>query len=76
MTRTRLPAALIALVIVALALCAQTPRPGVKSPGIRIPIANLKPDAIFEVPGNPDWIAVDESVWISNFPKGSVSRRR
>ena len=60
--------------LVVLALCAQTPRPGVKAPGIRIPIANLKPDAVFEVPGNPDWITVDESVWISNYPKGSVTR--
>jgi virginiamycin B lyase len=61
----------IALVLTAVA---ETPRPGVKTPGVKIPIAKLKPDAVFEVPGAPDWIAVDESVWISNFPKGSVTR--
>jgi len=62
------------LFAVAAALCAQTPRPGVKAPGVRIDISRLKPEATFEVPGNPDWIAVDESVWISNYPKDSVTR--
>jgi virginiamycin B lyase len=50
------------------------PRPGVKTPGVKIPIERLKPDAIFAVPGSPDWIAVDESVWISNKPKNAVAR--
>jgi virginiamycin B lyase len=61
-------------VVLTSAAWAQAKRPGVKAAGIQIPIANLKPDAIFEVPGGPDWIAVDESVWISNYPKGSVTR--
>ncbi len=65
----------IGILLLALAAFAQqTPRPGVKTPGARIPIEKLKPDAIFEVPGSPDWIAVDESVWISNYPKGSITR--
>lgn len=34
----------------------------------------LTPEAIFEVPGAPDWIAVADSVWISNFPKDRVTR--
>jgi YVTN family beta-propeller protein len=50
------------------------PKPGVKTPGIKIPIERLKPDAVFEVPGAPDWIAVDEAVWISNAPKDTVAR--
>jgi YVTN family beta-propeller protein len=33
-----------------------------------------RPEATFEVPGAPDWIAVDESVWVSNKPKDSVAR--
>jgi virginiamycin B lyase len=49
-------------------------KPGVKTPGVQIPIASLKPDAVFEVPGTPDWIAVGDSVWISNKPKNSVAR--
>ena len=51
-----------------------TPKPGVKTPGVKIPIERLKPDAVFPVPGAPDWIAVDEAVWISNKPKDRVVR--
>ena len=63
----------------AFALFAQSPpskpaKPGVKTPGVQIPIASLRPEAVFEVPGAPDWIAVSESVWISNKPKNSVTR--
>ena len=47
---------------------------GVKTPGVRIPMNRLKPDAVFDVPGAPDWIAIDESVWISNKPKDSLTR--
>ena len=50
------------------------PRPGVKTPGVKVPITALKPDAVFEVPGAPDWIAIEESVWVSNFPKNTVAR--
>ena len=50
------------------------PRPGVKTPGVKIPIERLKPDAVFQVPGTPDWLAIDEAVWVSNKPKDSVSR--
>src|SRR5262245_19622633 len=50
------------------------PRPGVKTPGVKIPIERLKPEAVFSYPGSPDWIAVDESVWVSNRPRDSVAR--
>jgi len=50
------------------------PRPGVKDTSVRVAIAALKPEAVFEVPGAPDWIAVDESVWVSNEPKNIVAR--
>ena len=53
---------------------ARPPRPGVKAPNVRVPITALKPDAVFEVPGAPDWIAIDESVWVSNYPKNTVAR--
>jgi YVTN family beta-propeller protein len=49
-------------------------RPGVNTPGVRIPITLLKPEAVFEVPGAPDWLAIDESVWVSNYPKNTVAR--
>jgi len=50
------------------------PRPGVKAAGVKIPIERLKPDAVFAYAGAPDWIAIDESVWVSNRPKDSVAR--
>jgi streptogramin lyase len=54
---------------------AQSPkRPGVSTPGVRIPITKLKPAAIYQVPGAPDWMFVDKEVWVSNEPKNTVSR--
>ncbi len=52
-------------------------KPGVKAAGVKIPIERLKPEAIFTVPGVPDWLAVDEggaAMWVSNKPKDSVSK--
>jgi virginiamycin B lyase len=49
-------------------------KPGVKKPGVQIPIVDLKPDAVFETPGSPDWLAVGDNVWVSNKPKNSVIR--
>src|SRR5262245_40890657 len=49
-------------------------RPGVTALGVRIPMTKLKPEAVYEVPGAPDWMAVDKEVWVSNSPKNSVSR--
>jgi virginiamycin B lyase len=53
---------------------AKPKRPGVTSPGVRIPITKLKPEAVYDVPGAPDWMAVDKEVWVSNSPKGTVAR--
>jgi virginiamycin B lyase len=50
------------------------PKPGVSDPGVRIPMSAVKPDAVYPVPGAPDWIAVGEDVWVSNRPKGNVTR--
>jgi virginiamycin B lyase len=52
----------------------EKPAKGVTTPGVKIPMSSLKPDAVFEVPGNPDWSAAGDSVWISNKPKNSVTR--
>lgn len=49
-------------------------RPGVGTPGVKIPIEKLKPDAVFSLPGVPDWLAIDEHVWVSNSPKNTVHR--
>ncbi len=50
------------------------PKPGVKSPGVAIPLAKLTPEAKFSLPGAPDWIAIGDDVWVSNKPKNNVSR--
>jgi len=74
---------LLACACAPLLVSAQTPapsaaarpqRPGVSTPGVRIPITKLKPAAIYQVPGAPDWMSVDKEVWVSNEPKNSVSR--
>jgi virginiamycin B lyase len=49
-------------------------RPGVTTPGVRVPMTKLKPDAVYDVPGAPDWMAVDKEVWVSNAPRSTVSR--
>jgi YVTN family beta-propeller protein len=49
-------------------------RPGVSTPGVKIPMTKLKPDAVFSLPGVPDWLAIDEHVWVSNSPKDTVHR--
>lgn len=49
-------------------------RPGVARPGVKIPVERLMPDAVFPVPGAPDWLAIDEAVWVSNGPRDSVTR--
>jgi virginiamycin B lyase len=51
-----------------------TPRPGVTAPGVKIPVTKLEPTAVFDIPGAPDWMAIDEHVWISNSPKNNVTR--
>lgn len=52
-------------------------RPGVETPGVKIPIERLEPEAVFETGGHPDWLApveVEGSVWVSNHPLDNVSR--
>ena len=49
-------------------------RPGVSTAGVKIAISRLKPDQVFDVPGVPDWLAIDIHVWVSNYPKNSVTR--
>jgi len=53
---------------------APKPKPGVATPGVKIPITKLEPIATFDIPGAPDWMAVDEFLWVSNAPKNNVTR--
>lgn len=52
----------------------RTKRPGVTTPGVKIPMTKLKPEAVFSLPGVPDWLAIDAHVWVSNSPKNTVHR--
>jgi virginiamycin B lyase len=76
MTRTAASPLLTALgcTVVLAQNAARPPRPGVTAPGVKIPIERLKPEAVFEVGGHPDWLAIDEAAWVSNEPNNSVSR--
>jgi virginiamycin B lyase len=71
---------LLMLLVLPVLSAAQTARPpqpvkpGVTTPGVQMPMSVLKPEAVFAVPGAPDWIAVSESVWISNKPRNSITR--
>ena len=49
-------------------------RAGVAEAHLRIPMTRLKPDQVFEIPGVPDWQAIDDHVWVSNSPKHTVTR--
>jgi len=53
---------------------ARPKRPGVADVSLRVAMSRLKPDQVFDIPGVPDWIAIDEHVWVSNSPKHSVTR--
>src|SRR5580704_551917 len=38
------------------------------------PMSELHASAKFSIPGSPDWVAIGDSVWISNNPKNNISR--
>jgi YVTN family beta-propeller protein len=47
-------------------------KPGVR--GVARPLSVLKPDAVIPLPGTPDWIAIGDSVWVSNYAKNTITR--
>lgn len=50
-------------------------KPGVKTSGVQVSILELKPEAVYQVPGTPDWQAIgDAAVYVSNKAKNSVSK--
>jgi len=80
--RTALPSLFVAFGLVSAASVsaqntpppAPKPRPGVADPSVKIPAEKLVPIAVFDIPGAPDWMAIDQHVWISNSPKNNVTR--
>ncbi len=47
---------------------------GLVNSSMRIPIEKLVPDAVFEIPGKPDWLAIDDHAWVSSAPNSLVVR--
>jgi virginiamycin B lyase len=41
---------------------------------VQHPMSDLHAIAKFSIPGSPDWVAIGDSVWISNNPKDNISR--
>ncbi len=41
---------------------------------VQQPMSTLHPLAKFTIPGSPDWLAIEDSVWISNKPKNNLTR--
>ncbi len=46
--------------------------PDLKS--VQHPMSDLRAIAKFSIPGSPDWVAIGDSVWISNNPKNNISQ--
>jgi virginiamycin B lyase len=46
--------------------------PDLKS--VQHPMSELHAIAKFSIPGSPDWVAIGDSVWISNNPKNNISQ--
>jgi streptogramin lyase len=65
---------LLGLSLLGTSQSSQPKRPGVKEASLRIPMTRLQPDHVFDIPGVPDWLAIDEHVWVSNSPKHTVTR--
>ena len=41
---------------------------------VQHPMSELRAIAKFSIPGSPDWVAIGDSVWISNKPKNNISQ--
>ena len=51
------------------------PRPGVSTPGVRRELATIKPVAVFETGGTPDWqVLTDEALWVANGPLNAIHK--
>lgn len=47
---------------------------GVTTPGVKIPMTRLPREAEFQIAGAPDWMAIDDSLWISAGAKNTIVR--
>ena len=51
------------------------PRPGVSTPGVKRELSGIKPLAVFDTGGTPDWqVLTDDAVWVANGPLNAIHR--
>ena len=60
------------LLLTATATATYADGPDLKS--VQHPMSELHAIAKFSIPGSPDWVAIGDSVWISNNPKANISQ--
>jgi virginiamycin B lyase len=60
--------------VAAAAAIGATPTDGPELKALQRPMSDLSAIAKFSIPGFPDWIAIGDSVWISNKPMNSIAR--
>jgi YVTN family beta-propeller protein len=60
------------LLLTAAATATYADGPDLKS--VQHPMSELHAIAKFSIPGSPDWVAIGDSVWISNNPKANISQ--
>jgi virginiamycin B lyase len=63
---------LIYLVAVTAPLAVASDSPDLKA--VQHPMSALHAAAKFSIPGSPDWVAIADTVWISNKPKSNISQ--
>lgn len=74
MLRTRKAVLTLLAALVCYAQTPEPPKPGVKTPGVQMPLAKLIPIATLNTGKASDWIAIDHDVWVSIKPKNTVVR--
>ncbi len=60
--------------VAAAAAIGTTHADGPELKAVQRPMSDLHAVAKFSIPGFPDWVAISDSVWISNKPMNSISR--
>jgi YVTN family beta-propeller protein len=62
------------LFFVAIAALGAAHADGPELKAVQHPMSELHAVAKFTIPGSPDWVAIGDSVWISNNPKNNISQ--
>jgi len=55
---------LTGIITLVFAALAASPKQGIRTPGVQIPFASLKPEATFQTPDRPDWIFFSTALFV------------